>query len=64
MFETSLPSAKRVEITLPVTFLGFSHAAESYVLYLQAAAGRAAYSLKAYDHLAATFAERAVATLC
>jgi hypothetical protein len=43
MFETSLPSAKRVEITLPVTFLGFSHAAESYVLYLQAAAGRAAY---------------------
>jgi hypothetical protein len=43
MFEASLPRAKRVEITLPVTFLGFSHAAESYVLYLQAAAGRAAF---------------------
>jgi Dolichyl-phosphate-mannose-protein mannosyltransferase len=43
MFEASLPRAKRVEITLPVTFLGFSHAAESYVLYLQAVAGRAAF---------------------
>ena len=35
--------APNVEITLPVTFLGFSHAPESYVLYLQAAAGRAAF---------------------
>jgi hypothetical protein len=43
MFEAALPRAKRVKITLTVTFLGFSHAAESYVLYLQAAAGRAAF---------------------
>lgn len=39
MFEAALPRAKRVEVTLPVTFLGFSHPAESYVLYLQPAAG-------------------------
>jgi 4-amino-4-deoxy-L-arabinose transferase-like glycosyltransferase len=42
MFEAALPRAKRVEVTLPVTFLGFSHPAESYVLYLQPAAARAA----------------------
>jgi hypothetical protein len=28
---------------LPVTFLGFSHPAESYILYLQPAAGPAAF---------------------
>jgi 4-amino-4-deoxy-L-arabinose transferase-like glycosyltransferase len=43
MFDAALPQAKRVEVTLPVTFLGFSHPAESYVLYLQPAAGRAAF---------------------
>jgi hypothetical protein len=43
MFDVALPQAKRVEVTLPVTFLGFSHPAESYVLYLQPAAGRAAF---------------------
>jgi hypothetical protein len=43
MFDAALPQAKRVAVTLPVTFLGFSHPAESYVLYLQPAAGRAAF---------------------
>jgi hypothetical protein len=36
--------AKRAEVTLPVTFLGLSHPAESYVLF--AACGRrAAFSI-------------------
>ena len=43
IFEAALPRAKRVEVTLPVTFLGFSRAPESYVLYLQPAAGRTAF---------------------
>jgi 4-amino-4-deoxy-L-arabinose transferase-like glycosyltransferase len=43
MFEAALPQAKRVEVTLPVTFLGLNRPAESYVLYLQPAAGHAAF---------------------
>ena len=39
MFETALPRAARVDVTLPVTFLGFDRAAESYVLYVQPAGG-------------------------
>jgi len=39
VFETALPRAARVDVTLPVTFLGFDRAAESYVLYVQPAGG-------------------------
>jgi len=39
IFETALPRAARVDVTLPVTFLGFDRAAESYVLYVQPAGG-------------------------
>jgi hypothetical protein len=39
IFETAPPRATRVDVTLPVTFLGFDRAAESYVLYVQPAGG-------------------------